>query len=338
MKSFVKISLIIAAFLGILTIFVQFSSISSIKKPEKIRQIKNVQSYPSNLFNVSDFKYLISKPKCEQGSSAPYFLTLVHTSPSRFDNRLASRDTWAHSDPRTKTYFLMGMVNSSILQQRINKEDAEYNDIIQGNFIDSYHNITYKHVMALKWFSENCPHVEYLLKVDEDVFPNIPAIYQYLAKDAHNINYIHGVKAGRRVLRKGKYKVTPEEFKGDLYPEFVEGSSVIYPNPFVLEAFNKSFITPYLWTDDVYVSGILRMQLNFQIKSIEPLKLDTNFLYQIGNGTVTTLPRPMFLITQHDRKYLDVIKLWEMTESYRQAHRPRNNWERTHLGSFFNSI
>ncbi|XP_055296583.1 beta-1,3-galactosyltransferase 5-like [Sitodiplosis mosellana] len=318
-----KCLLIAVLFLVILIVLVQFSSHSSLRKPEKNDEMEDLKKDSNHVFNIADLKYLISKPKCSQGSSSPHFITLIHTSPVKFERRIASRDTWAHSDLRTKTFFLMGMTNSSIIQRRIDKEDAEYNDIIQGNFMDSYRNMTFKHIMALKWFSENCPHVKYLLKLDDDVFPNIPAIDQYLMSDTHNINFIHGVKAGRTVFRKGRWKVTPEEFTGDLYPEFVEGSAVIYPNTFVLEAFEKAFITPYFWIDDVYVSGILRMQLSFEIKSIYHLKLDTNFLNMIGNGTVTTLPYPMFLITQHDRKYVDVLRLWEITEPYRKAHRLR---------------
>ncbi|XP_055297150.1 beta-1,3-galactosyltransferase 1-like [Sitodiplosis mosellana] len=322
-KSLARFLLITAVLLGILIVWMQLSKYSSLKIPKKIYIMKDVKEDSSHVFNVPEFKFLISKPKCDQDGASPHFVTLVHTSPTRFERRIASRDTWAHSDPRIKTYYLMGMVNSPILQKRIEEEEAEFNDIIQGNFVDSYRNMTYKHIMALKWFSENCPHVKYLLKLDDDVFPNIPAIDHYLANDKYSMNYIHGVKAGRKVYRRGKWKIAPEEFNGDLYPEFVEGSAVIYPNTFVLEAFEKTFITPYFWIDDVYVSGILRMQLSFEIKSISQFKLNTAILDMIANGTVTTLPYPMFLITQHNRQYDDVLKLWDMTESYRHAHRPR---------------
>ena len=133
-------------------------SSNSFNKKQKLFDIfENMHGNSNEMFDVTDFKYLISKPECSRNSSAPYFVTLVHSSPTQFERRAACRDTWAHSDPRTKTYFLMGMVQSESLQKRINEEDARFNDIIQGNFVDSYHNLTYKHTMALKWFSENCP-------------------------------------------------------------------------------------------------------------------------------------------------------------------------------------
>lgn len=317
--------LIAAITLNILIILVQISRYSSLKAPKipKIFYILgDVKEDSSRLSNSAEFKYIISKPKCSRGSSAPYFVTLVHTSPTRFERRIASRDTWAHADSRTLTYFLMGMTNSSKVQNRINEEEEEFNDIIQGNFMDSYRNMTYKHIMALKWFSDNCPHVKYLVKLDDDVFVNIPAIYQYLITNEQSINYIHGVKAGRTVFRTGKWKVTPEEFKDDLYPEFVEGSAVIYPNTFVIDAYKQTFIEPFFWIDDVFVTGIIRMQLNVRIQSISHLKMNINILEKITNGSLTKLPFPMFLITQHNRQYDDVLKLWDMTESFRESLRP----------------
>ena len=45
----------------------------------------------------------------------------------------------------------------SLLQSKIEEESALYGDIVQGTFHDSYHNLTYKHVMALDWAVTFCP-------------------------------------------------------------------------------------------------------------------------------------------------------------------------------------
>lgn len=311
-KSLAKNVLIAPTFLIVLITWIQFSRYSS---------LKNVKDDSNRVFDIPEFKYLISKPECSRDGSIPYFVILVHSKPSRFERRIASRDTWAHFDPRIKTYFLMGMVESPVVQRRIIEEEAKFGDIIQGNFMDSYYNMTYKHVMALKWFSANCPHVKFLLKLDDDVFPNIPAINHYLVSNPQNHGYIHGSKGNQTIIREGKRRVKFEEFNGDQYPEYVDGSAVLYPNTFVLAAIKKIFTMPFFWMDDVYVSGLIRQKLNVKIISIAHLKLTSNTVYKIGNGTVTTLPRPMFLVTQHDRKYEDTIKLWEMTEPFRNAHR-----------------
>ncbi|XP_055296061.1 beta-1,3-galactosyltransferase 5-like [Sitodiplosis mosellana] len=320
-----KILLIAVTFLNILIIFGQFSTYSLLKKSKLFGILEDVNENSNRMFDVPEFKYLISKPRCSRNSSAPYFVTLVHSSPTHSERRAACRDTWAHSDPRTKTYFLMGMVQSPSLQKRIDEEDARFNDIIQGNFVDSYHNLTYKHTMALKWFSENCPDVKYLLKLDDAVFVNVPAVHEYLLNNTENGVHLHGFRVNRLVQRGGKWKMTREEFSDDLYPEFVGGASVIYSNDFVHEALKKTFTTPYFWIDDVYVTGIIREQLNATIKSINYLKLGGDNLTKVLEGNVTTLPEPMFIVSEHDRNYDDMIKLWEFTKSYRktQPHRMR---------------
>lgn len=41
-----------------------------------------------------------------------------------------------------------------------------------ANHIDHFRNLTYKDTMTLKWFIENCAHLDYLVKFDDDVFAN----------------------------------------------------------------------------------------------------------------------------------------------------------------------
>ena len=43
------------------------------------------------------------------------------------------------------------------LQAAIVAENARHGDLVQGDFHDSYHNLTYKHIMALDWAVSFCP-------------------------------------------------------------------------------------------------------------------------------------------------------------------------------------
>jgi hypothetical protein len=65
-------------------------------------------------------------------------------------------------------------------QKLIELENSKFGDILQGNFIDAYRNLTYKHTMVFKWFLESCASAEYLLKTDDDVFINTPFLIHYL--------------------------------------------------------------------------------------------------------------------------------------------------------------
>jgi hypothetical protein len=60
-------------------------------------------------------------------------------------------------------------------------ESNLYQDMVIGPFLDSYRNLTYKHVMALKWVHYHCPEARYVLKSDDDVFVHTPALQRLIA-------------------------------------------------------------------------------------------------------------------------------------------------------------
>lgn len=83
----------------------------------------------------------------------------------------------------TDFFFFSGSVNSSDLQKTLNEENRSYGDLVQGSFLDTYRNITYKHVMVFKYVLYHCPKAKYVLKTDDDVFVNIPTMKNFLKFD-----------------------------------------------------------------------------------------------------------------------------------------------------------
>jgi hypothetical protein len=70
----------------------------------------------------------------------------------------------------------------SCLQVSLESENDRHHDLLQGSFRDTYRNMTYKHVMALKWVLYFCPGVRYVLKTDDDTFVNTPVLIRALAQ------------------------------------------------------------------------------------------------------------------------------------------------------------
>ena len=67
------------------------------------------------------------------------------------------------------------------------REAAVYNDIIEEDFLDSYHNLTLKSVAMLKWVTLTCFRnnvtsslPQYVLKVDDDIFVNIERLFNVI--------------------------------------------------------------------------------------------------------------------------------------------------------------
>jgi hypothetical protein len=56
---------------------------------------------------------------------------------------------------------------------------------VQGNFMDTYRNMTHKAILGLRWLSEFCPEAPYALKADDDTFLNIFEIVRLMQENAN---------------------------------------------------------------------------------------------------------------------------------------------------------
>lgn len=63
------------------------------------------------------------------------------------------------------------------------EESVEHKDLIIENFIDSYHNLTIKSIMMLKWIKNNCPKAQFIMKIDDDVYLNLPKLISFVKSD-----------------------------------------------------------------------------------------------------------------------------------------------------------
>lgn len=142
----------------------------------------------NQLIDLHDFHYLVPQPVCTSDVEA---LILVHSAPRNHEKRQIIRETWAsicrhildEEVAPLRVLFLLGAVHNETLQHAIEQENTEFGDVIQGSFVDDYRNMTYKHVMAFKWFLYNCADAQILIKVDDDVYVNTPQLIKYLRDD-----------------------------------------------------------------------------------------------------------------------------------------------------------
>ncbi|NWI62714.1 B3GT4 galactosyltransferase, partial [Todus mexicanus] len=54
-------------------------------------------------------------------------------------------------------------------------------DLIVGSFADTYGNLTLKTLLLLRWAAARCPRAPFVLKADDDVYVNLPALASHLA-------------------------------------------------------------------------------------------------------------------------------------------------------------
>ena len=75
-------------------------------------------------------------------------------------------------------YLIKGLTSDEKQQNLIMKENIQYADIVQGNFVDKYRNISYKATMGNLWVSEFCEQAEFVVKADDDTCVDIFEVIQ----------------------------------------------------------------------------------------------------------------------------------------------------------------
>ena len=202
--------------------------------------------------------FLLQPPSC--GDDLDY-LILVHTAPSHRRRRDVMRETFMSRDldtiyrkfntndnnskttsiplAKSNIVFLLGQSENRTLGNMIVEESKAYKAIVLGGFLDSYHNLTLKAIMSLRWTALKCPNVSVIIKLDDDVILNpfhvttnlLPKFKPGILKlgcDAF-------VNNSSPINRRGKWSIEANNFKGMyVYPfPYCKGFFVALPGALV---------------------------------------------------------------------------------------------------------
>lgn len=189
-----------------------------------------------------------------------FLLIIVSSSPAHFNQRALIRQTWASDsflNSRWKTVFLLGQ--SENYTEELQREEEYYGDLIRADYYEDYWNQTFKVEMGFEWADRYCSF-SFLLKADDDVFINTPAVVNLLNKSSTPKEklYMGFVYNNPVVQRKGKWLVTREEYNETHFPNFCAGPGFILSRD-VVRLFVDIFDTiPKFKIDDVYVGMLAK--------------------------------------------------------------------------------
>ena len=194
----------------------------------------------------------------------PHIVLSVFSAPADFSNRDVLRQTWAKSleymGVRVRVVFLLGRQLDWLNQSQIVEEGEKFGDIVQHDYIDSYHNLSLKRLAGSEWQARRCPNVYWTVKADDDVFVNayrLIEFYHYYRQ--HNLSGFYCTVFDRSaVLRDGKWKVSTEEYSKTFYPPYCLGLLTICTLNESLRLYEAAKTTKFLWVEDVFTAGILR--------------------------------------------------------------------------------
>lgn len=230
-------------------------------------------SKPMYPLTILDNPYIINCKDLCKNLEYLSFLVVVHSSTTHFMRRSSIRETWAnynlYKHHIVRIVFLLGVPEKENTQTLIEHESLVNSDIVQGNFIDSYHNLTLKGVLWLRWVSENCPQAKLIVKVDDDVFLNVFTLLELTEttlanKKKHLFCPVRPIGTSPIQRKEGKWKIDDNEFKNlTHYPvTYCNGFFVILTSDIITDMYASVKETPFFWVDDVYVFGLLPSKVN----------------------------------------------------------------------------
>ncbi|KAK8743508.1 hypothetical protein OTU49_001114 [Cherax quadricarinatus] len=226
--------------------------------------------YPSRvpLLDLPGFTYIINNDVC---SADVFIIVIIHTHPANRMERDLMRQHIPEEDLRDlgmRRVFLLARAEwedqelyHKTSQWSINEENLMHHDIIQGNFKEHYHNLTYKHIMGLQWATHYCPHTKFIIKMDDDIAVDL---YQFRDKLRTRFwgrkNLILGlmqIEAKPVRNKASKWYVSEKEYPEKYYAPFMSGWAYAMTMDAASAIVAESIKWPYFWIDDVHVTGTL---------------------------------------------------------------------------------
>lgn len=242
--------------------YLKFVNIQSVQLPRDSNQ----------LFDL-DLNYVIAN-NCTDDKTIDT-IQIVTSFAGNVEARSALRRAYPQSlltDLGVYRVFLLALLKSGVsevTQNAILNENERFNDIVQGNFIENYRNLTYKHLMGIKWAITKC-HASYIVKMDDDIISDMYSLVKTVrAKSSpHDIlGYI--LKDLRPIrLKANKWYVTKEEYSLPSYPTFVSGWLYVMSFSAATKLTNAIEREKYFWIDDVFVTGVLARKMNLVLEDM----------------------------------------------------------------------
>jgi len=247
---------------------------NSDRKTAVKKSTRHLQVPPQQLVDLRSFQFTINNDIC--GQKAITIVTLVSSAVPNKAARAAVRSTWASPDLHGGALvFLLGTpVAGARAQKLLEDESQEFGDIVQGNFLDTYRNLTYKNLMGKLWVASFCSQAELIVKTDDDAYVDLyaaKAITEHLIdfEELRLGSWILGpVKKQAPVLRaSSKWAVTADEVNParKYYPHYCNSIFYIFNVATATKIVEAAKAAKYFFIDDVFVTGFLREKLNITL-------------------------------------------------------------------------
>lgn len=189
------------------------------------------------------------------------------------ERRNVIRQTWGavakKPNANVRLAFFVGETDNEEVNLKLIDESKQYKDIVQTYFKDTYLNLTLKTLSTIKWVKDECSNAIYVLKVDDDMFINVPLLLQNLilsSKTNKKFFLCHVVK--NVPIYRSKFTriyVPRSELPGIYFPDYCFGGAYAFTGNEASGLYEASLRTRPFRFEDVLVTGFLAAKLSIPI-------------------------------------------------------------------------
>ena len=188
---------------------------SGLKPLLNVKAIRN--DFGPVINDVSSFRYPIEIEKCSESGGVTkrksLFIAII-SAPGNFEERNNIRQTWMlhlkevhyHRDlvHVIGIAFVIGKTMNGTIQNQIKSESNVHQDILQVNMLDGYFKVSKKDAGLLNWLHHNCPRLDFVLKVDDDVYVNVRNLATMIDQISASEDNIYGLGNSGVITDRGK--------------------------------------------------------------------------------------------------------------------------------------
>ncbi|KAG0702378.1 Beta-1,3-galactosyltransferase 1 [Chionoecetes opilio] len=209
---------------------------------------------------------------------------------------------------RARVVFLLGAVRGEQpVTPAVLEESRVFGDVVVEDFIDSYTNLTLKTVFMLKWVQQHCAKAQYVIKVDDDIFLNVPNLqHSLLNKTLSKPPLLAGnlICGARPIHNQWSKWYTPRHmFREDKYPNYLSGTGYVLSGDLVKPLLDAALTTPYFHLEDVFLTGICAKKIGVRPSD------NIGFSYQPRANSACVYKE---VVMGHEVVPVEMARLWNM--------------------------
>ena len=174
---------------------------------------------------------------------------------------MAVRKTWAWKSG----VFLIGQhaqLESDSKVEALRNEDAKFGDIVEGDFIDTYYNLTLKLMMGMRWAVSHCNEANFYFFVDDDFFvspKNTKGTLNTFGGPDKELYSGYVMRNSAPMRHKiSKWYITLEEYPYHLWPPYVSGGALIVSRKTLQDFYYASYFVKRFKFDDIFLSFVAK--------------------------------------------------------------------------------